>query len=119
MSQTIDSSGARLLCPVLKLPSEEACSSAHTRYADPKRAGWYYCENDTSKENTEYTCSDGIDNDSDGNTDCDETRCRDCAICGAEDSACTLGCAYEIALTDLAMEVARSKRLLLECPIYN
>jgi hypothetical protein len=114
-----DDDGTRILCPILRLPSEIDCSSARERYSDVGMAGWFYCQNDTSQENTEYTCSDGVDNDSDGIFDCEEEKCRRCAACGAEEPECAPGCSHEIALTELASEIAGESRLLLDCPIYE
>lgn len=105
----------RMFCPVEKFPTPLDCD-AETSDVDHTRAGWAYCENQTETENTEYTCSDGVDNDSDGFTDCDADACSYCMMCGHPSSACQLGCRYNIVMTQAAEDAAKGNNLFLECP---
>lgn len=105
----------RVFCPVQKMPVPIDCAAARESL-DYTRAGWAYCENRLDAENTEYTCSDGVDNDADGITDCDAETCGSCKMCGSLDSDCGLGCKYDIILTQPANEAAEGNNLFLECP---
>ena len=73
----------------------------------------------TEYELEEYTCSDGEDNDDNGETDCQQSNCMACSVCGNAESECALGCPYEIVLTDAADAITDGSALLLDCPIYK
>ena len=103
----------RLFCPVEKMPAPLDCKAAAFRI-DGDRAGWAYCENDVSVENTEYTCSDGVDNDGNSFLDCRDPACANCLMCGAD--GCDLGCENHLLLTDKAAAVTAGYNLFLECP---
>ncbi len=48
-------------------------------------------DTDTDAENTAAACQDGIDNDGDGLTDCDDDDCEDFAFCQQQESDCSDG----------------------------
>jgi hypothetical protein len=107
-----------LLCPVPKLRVEEYQSCEGTfNDSISKRVGWYSCQHIqiTEAERSEIICSDGIDNDGNGLTDCGDGNCSACVKCAGQ--GCSLGCStYEIVLTDRAAQAAEGHRLLLSCP---
>jgi hypothetical protein len=72
----------RCILPKLPLPLDckEAAAEFQENYSD--YSGWYYCENHV--ENTAGLCDDGLDDDGDGFTDCDDDECAVCDVCGGE-----------------------------------
>lgn len=82
-----------VLCPLPKLPAPQSCDEAFDYlrdYEDVSR--WYYCE--TDGEDFNDACRDGLDNDDDGITDCDDSTCHDCTVCGGTGDDCGQGCRY-------------------------
>jgi hypothetical protein len=106
----------RLFCPVKKLAAPIDCAVFSESFADQNQAGWAYCENRTTEENTEYTCTDGVDNDLDGFADCDDSECEPCMMCGNPQGGCDLGCKYDIVMTSTAVNASNGNNLFLECP---
>jgi hypothetical protein len=107
-----------LLCPVpkLRVPEYQSCEGTFNNSIS-KRVGWYSCQHIqiTEAERSEIICSDGIDNDGNGLTDCGDGNCSACVKCAGQ--GCSLGCStYEIVLTDRAAQAAEGHRLLLSCP---
>jgi hypothetical protein len=106
----------RLFCPVEKMPAPLACIQTDREAIGIKKAGWMYCENSSTQENSEYACIDGIDDDADGVIDCGDEDCSKCMMCGAFGSTCDLGCKYDIAMTPTAKGAASGNNVFLECP---
>ena len=110
-----DSGVVRVYCPVQNLPAPLDCQSQHGEIAEDA-VGWYYCQNLSINERTEYTCSDGIDNDGANGADCDDDGCSDCRVCGSETGNCLVGCPNEIVLTKVAKQIIGDNALFLDCP---
>jgi len=107
----------RMYCPVPKLPSALECSerTAAQQGAIDDGFGWSYCENLDSEDFAE-ACSDGVDNDGDGQTDCDDDGCADCVPCpGATGNDCAQKCRYVVELTDAAKSAVAGRQLSVQC----
>jgi hypothetical protein len=99
-----------MYCPVPKIPFDQDCGT-QAQDLDQDTFGWYYCENLTV-ENFEGACSDGIDNDGDGDVDCEDTGdpdhpeddpgCDGCEACGGLGVDCNNTCQYVVMLTEAA-----------------
>jgi hypothetical protein len=110
----------RVWCALPKLPAELSCRENAFYPGDPADAfGWYYCENvhGLEAENFNAACDDGLDNDDNGRTDCDDPGCAVCAACGGNGIGCGNTCRYEVLLTDTASEEIRGLNLAVRCVI--
>ncbi len=105
----------RLFCPIRKIPAPLNCNHAK-QYLSHEAVGWSYCENFDLLEGTEYSCSDGADNDGNDLIDCLDPNCDLCMMCGNIDSTCVLGCKYDVLLTEPTVATAFGNNLFLECP---
>lgn len=102
------------LCKVPKLAASQVCSEIdHEAYADD--VGWYYCTNLTL-ENFPEACEDGLDNDQDGQQDCDDSECETCGVCGGTGEECQALCKYNPKLTEAGTEAFRGLNLWAFCP---
>ncbi|MDD5306500.1 MAG: hypothetical protein PHU25_04185 [Deltaproteobacteria bacterium] len=117
-NETTGREETRVFCPLPKLPADLDCSLAETEISQDDM-GWYYCEN--FSESSEDACRDGVDNDRDGMTDCDDEGCRDCPrACGdaypeATGIECLPSCMYNARMTDAAKQAVRGESLLIGC----
>jgi hypothetical protein len=106
-----------MYCAVPKLPSELECAdrTAAQEAAFEAGFGWYYCENAHS-EDFPWACADAIDNDEDGEVDCDDSECADCLPCpGATGNDCSHTCMYVVDLTDAAKEAVGGRHVAVQC----
>lgn len=102
------------LCKVPKLPAPLECSEVdHDSYAS--QIGWYYCTNLLDEDFSE-ACDDGLDNDSDGNPDCDDEQCAACGVCGGNGDGCEAKCKFNPQLTDAGTVAFRGLNLWAFCP---
>jgi hypothetical protein len=105
-------------CPLPGLPADLDCAVARTQVPD-ETAGWYYCED--SAENFDDACSDGVDDDGDGKTDCEDDGCLDCmqACEGVNPNAtgvhCAASCRFGVHFTYAVRDVARGKVISIKC----
>ena len=105
--------GKSIFCVLPKLPAPVDCTAARA-VIDRDEVGWYYCEN--SGEDFRYACEDGIDNDEDGRTDCDDNECADCSFCDGIDASCdTDKCSYNPVFTDAAKRATSSYFVTFTC----
>jgi hypothetical protein len=103
----------RMFCPVPKIPFARSCADQDPPSAD--EFGWYYCEN-LSAENFAEACNDGVDNDGDGLTDCDDPECADCLPCpGATGNDCSQACKYIVALTEATEAAVAGRQASVQC----
>jgi len=108
----------RFLCPIPKLPAKLSCGDNDFGAAPFADAfGWYYCENvfGLETENFDQICNDGLDNDGNGLTDCDDPACQPCEICGGNGVGCEKNCRYEVGLTVAAQWELRFRGLRMMC----
>jgi hypothetical protein len=104
-------------CPIPKLPSEQDCAEQTDEQlaAIADEFGWYYCET-MGFENFAEACSDGIDNDGDGDIDCDDADCADCLPCpGALGNNCAQTCKYKVELTETAKSAVAGMNVSVQC----
>ncbi len=104
-----------LHCPLPRLPAELDCDRAMVRYPGGTEAfGWFYCEN--WSEDFDETCSDGIDNDGEDGTDCDDPKCEAC--CDNDWRGCKTSCKYNVEMTKAAKEASRGNMTSMQCKTY-
>ena len=103
-----------VFCPLENLSTPLGCREAAAAVA-PEQVGWYYCERQHQAENSEATCSDGVDNDGDDVIDCDQSSCAGCFVCGSA-RGCELGCDYNVVLSERAANIIGGQSLVLQCP---
>ncbi|MDJ0762833.1 MAG: hypothetical protein QNJ97_07565 [Myxococcota bacterium] len=106
----------RVICPVPRLPAPLDCGSAQALYpSSSAKIGWVYCEN--LHEDNHSACSDGLDNDCDGATDCDDAECNACTNCGGLSVGCQFG-QYFAHLTELTRGILGDKNYSIKyyCP---
>lgn len=107
----------RMYCQLPKLPSELECAdrTAAQEAAFEAGFGWTYCEN-LHAEDFIDACSDAVDNDEDGDVDCDDSECADCPPCpGATGNDCSHTCMYVVDLTDAAKEAVGGRHVAVQC----
>lgn len=106
-------------CTLKKLPAPINCPDIYKmspeeqkKYTDTESFGWYYCEN-TGEDNS-VACSDGLDNDRDGDID---SKDADCAFCTGDDlTQCKKDCPYKVSLTPGALrEVGAAREANVVC----
>jgi len=121
MRPSADKDDPRVDCTLPRIPLSLACwntSLDELTDIQQSRFGWFYCEN--RMENFADACSDGADNDGDGDVDCDDSECSACGNC-AEDAdplLCPDLCRYETTLTQSARSIAESAlAITLHCPV--
>jgi hypothetical protein len=109
-----------MFCPIPKIPFDQDCGTQAAEL-DQDTFGWYYCEN-LSAENFPDACTDGLDNDQDGFTDCDDEGegddpgCADCVGCpGALGVNCNQTCTYVVMLTDEAKRQIAGLQVSVQC----
>ncbi|MCP4603762.1 MAG: hypothetical protein GY847_25135 [Proteobacteria bacterium] len=113
-----DGDNVSVFCPVPNLNAELDCDLAKERYAETEEFGWYYCED--QNENFDGTCQDGVDNDGDNLTDCEDDGCTDCwSACGGTGVQCGASCKYGIELTQAAKDEARERMVYIECARFQ
>jgi len=111
-------------CPIPKIAFDRSCGTQEEDL-DEDEFGWYYCENLTA-ENFPQACVDGIDNDGDGQTDCDDTGdpedpdndpgCTDCEGCpDAMGVNCEQTCTYVVMLTGEAQRQIAGMQVSVQC----
>ncbi|MCK9459231.1 MAG: hypothetical protein M0R80_06295 [Proteobacteria bacterium] len=101
-----------MYCPIPKIPFEQECGDQE---ADDDELGWYYCENLRAEDFAE-ACADGIDNDGDGQADCDDGGCAGCGSCpGAAGVECAPDCKYVVNLTGRAREIVGGRQVAVQC----
>lgn len=106
-------------CALPRLAAPLDCNEAAAEFPeDTAELGWYYCQD--SAENYEQACDPygpfaGIDEDGDGNTDCDEPDCAVCEACGGDGQGCATSCHFAIRLTVPAIEVALDSAVRVSC----
>ncbi len=106
--------GSRVLCPLPKLLAPINCKDAKEMYGESSDVGWFYCED--RQENFNATCDDNLDNDNDGQTDCDDEKCSDCTVCpDGSGQQCESSCEYGVELTVSAKDLARGRMVLVRC----
>ncbi|MCP4603220.1 MAG: hypothetical protein GY847_22345 [Proteobacteria bacterium] len=114
VSREYDEDEVTVFCPLPKLNAELDCDKAKERYAGTKQIGWYYCED--QNENFEGTCRDGIDNDDDGDVDCEDEQCADCKdACGGTGVQCEVSCKFGIEITPEAKKASRGQQVDVQC----
>ncbi len=107
-------------CLLPKLPAPLDCTEAEAMYRDSNKVGWYYCED--NGEDFEDACNDEIDNDGDGNSDCEQESCKACKKCRAEcpdcelpDTPCRDSCKWGVELTPKAKPLVQGGLVKVEC----
>jgi hypothetical protein len=104
-----------MYCPIPKIPYELECAD-QVADLDHDVFGWYYCEN-TGAEDFPEACQDGIDDDADGLTDCDDEGCADCVPCpGATGVECAPKCKNVVMLTEEAKTAVAGRAVFVQCP---
>ncbi|MCK9459230.1 MAG: hypothetical protein M0R80_06290 [Proteobacteria bacterium] len=104
-----------MYCPIPKIPYEQDCNDLDQVEISEDEFGWYYCENLTD-ENFSEACSDGLDNDSDGQADCDDDECADCMPCpDATGNDCSQTCKYKVELTEAAKSAVGGRVVAVQC----
>ncbi len=116
-----------LYCPLPRLPASLDCAQAEQDIADlaDDTIGWYYCED--NRENFEQACDPngawaGIDEDGDGDVDCDDQECWRCKACEGIDGInpslapdCLPSCKFKVELTAEAKRVAKNHSISVQC----
>jgi hypothetical protein len=105
-----------VFCPLPRIPAEKECSANDFDSGALKNGfGWYYCEN-MKDENFNEACDDGLDNDGDGLTDCDDQDdCGPCQVCGGNGMGCANTCKYKVELTESAKGEVRGLGISVQC----
>jgi hypothetical protein len=107
----------RLFCEVPKIPTPLECSEAVQSGACNAGVGWYYCENLLNEDYNE-ACQDGLDNDGDGLSDCDDDECQGCAVCGGDGVDCHKDyCKYDVRLTEGTKQLVWGHAVSIACPV--
>jgi hypothetical protein len=102
-----------LFCPLPRLPVPRSCDALE---AVPSELGWYYCENfGHAAENFDEVCEDGLDNDGNGTTDCEDAACQACRTCGGDGVGCENTCRYVMQLTKPARDAVAGQLLSVQC----
>jgi len=102
-----------IYCPLPKLEANRECSDEQDDdLADD--FGWYYCEN-MNAENFNEACDDNLDNDGDGDVNCDDEDCLACTVCGGTGVGCAKTCKYVVQLTEDAKLVVQGQNLSVQC----
>ena len=113
-----DGETTNIFCPLPKLAMTLDCADGDK---PDDQFGWYYCQN-LSTEDNDVACADGIDNDGDGNTDCDDSLCMPCKIACADqnnnpaaEGSCDGDCKYNVSITDEAKNVLTGAPVTVQC----
>jgi hypothetical protein len=111
-----DVTGRVVTCPIPKLPSPIDCDAAEvdtpSRYAN--LAGWYYCQS-SSYDASVNSCADGVDNDNNTVSDCDDPDCKSCNVCGGAETECREGCAYRVMFSETARQYSNLGTINIQC----
>jgi hypothetical protein len=108
-----------LWCPLPRLEAPANCAEAELAFPpDSTEVGWYFCED--SRENYPDACNPsgewaGIDEDGDGQTDCDDEECQPCPNCGGNGDGCAESCKYGFHATPEAWWLAGCEIGSLSC----
>jgi len=108
----------RVFCPLPRIAAEKSCADNDFQSGALKNDfGWYYCENieGLAAENFDEICNDGLDNDGNGLTDCDDPACHPCPSCGGNGIGCEKNCLYKVELTEVAKNEVRGLNLMVQC----
>ena len=102
-----------IVCMLPEIESPLDCETCEAAYSDG--IGWYYCED--MRENHPDNCDPagpwtGIDDDGDGDVDCEDADCWACEVCLGEpgvepdqaEDECHDSCRYGIRITENAVE---------------
>jgi len=106
----------RVFCRLPQLEGALHCSDIDQQMLEEinEELGWYYCEN-TAIESFDEACWDGLDNDGDGSTDCDDEGCQGCPVCGGSGAGCEELCKHEVELSDEAWKMVARQSLTIQC----
>ena len=103
----------KTFCPLPQLEADRECSGEQDNELS-SQFGWYYCENMTA-ENFNEACEDNLDNDGDGDVNCDDEDCQACTTCGGTGVGCAKTCKYVVQLTDEAKLEVQGQNLSVQC----
>jgi hypothetical protein len=112
-SDAVDVSHTRIFCPLPRLAAALECDDNDYQALDAE-LGWYYCEN-AHAEDFDDACRDGLDNDSDGLTDCDDDGCQFCYACDGNGAGCKQTCKHVVQVTEAAKEEVSGHALAIQC----
>jgi hypothetical protein len=110
---TDDVEHTQIFCPLPRLEAERECADNDFGALNDE-FGWYYCEN-MSSENFNEACEDSLDNDGDGDLNCEDEDCQPCTVCGGTGVGCAKTCKYVVQLTDKAKLEVQGQNISVQC----